>query len=214
MIENNFVVIFIKNEQFLIYNEDVNQSIIVEIINHHKPNLLQVSLPLSIWVSGPIKLTRNLMRNFLKTADFGLVDPSQPLSENNPPLSKYIQFISDVASNSMLALCMTTYIKYEIIKNGRTAVNNTNRFTAVLPFLRLVIEKYFASQRQIIDLTLNRLLGLNNLRSLKLENVAIYDFPNYIPTKAILEKVLSVLLNTTDNYTRLMERAYNLLYDE
>jgi hypothetical protein len=206
--------ILISNGNFLILPDNNYQQQIGTLIINTKPNLISTMLPdIGVGIEGNpgFKLWKNPMREFLLFSDFGLVDPTQPPSEINRPLSEYIRLVSDGANVTLLYKILTIYIRYHGLSQG-TLINSDQTMRR---YFEHQIEKnrdkhpnFNLSAMLYANLTI--IISLNSINTpLNIEDIAEYDFPNYIPSLEDIRNVTNVVNVTRTLYQNLLQEAKN-----
>lgn len=105
----SWIGILAKNKKFLaIPNASTNIELVL--------NNFQLDIS-PIYLSKRVGLTSDKMRKFLREADFGLLDPSKPLSATNPPINQYTKVIADATLRITLIRIFNLYIWNESRKN-------------------------------------------------------------------------------------------------
>jgi len=96
-----------------------NDSLTNYFMDHINPNLQLIFYEDNTRLTGfgSLFLFKSPILNFLRNSDFGLVDPNQPPSFDNPPLSTYlIKIIQSNAINcALLNIIFCIYVVYHQI---------------------------------------------------------------------------------------------------
>lgn len=203
--------ILILNGRFVIIPPGKNyEQALTQIINQIRPSLVQLTIPNTGQRFNRFVLLRKPMRDFLKTADFGLVDPSNPPSDSNPPLSNYAKILADGAPTGLLLKIFTIYVFYNrLYQIDNPIFINTNQ----------EIRRYFepqieANRSKYPNLNMSAMLfahiqvliSINILDSVTVEDIAEYEFPN-IPTLDVINYIDGVTNLTRAIYRQLRNQA-------
>lgn len=184
---------------------------LVELISQGYPSLVQIIPPESFLQTNLLytyTLLKKPMRDFLKTADFGLVDPTQPPSDNNPPLSNYIQIISDGTGEKVLMELLNIYIYYHQLTQGYWI--NADQ----------VMRKHFQSQLDTVTdpngreinmsvMSFPNLLKIiisNRLESITVDEISKYEFPVIISTQ-VQNNISDIVTNTFQTFRQLRQQS-------
>lgn len=216
----HLVGIFLKNKKYLVLPNRMKVSPAVELVSEILGNsgldIFPIFLPgiLSKKSRKPsiqATLTSDKMRKFLREADFGLVDPSKPLSINNPPVNEYTKVIADVINPFKIPTILNLYRGNENMKHGR--VTDTIQVFEKLgqyfgPEIPLIYYKYNGPTRNV---NLNNLITRNNyILPITIEKMATYNFPDTIPSEDTIFLINEILSTSSNNLRNIRELASTL----
>lgn len=199
--------ILIKDNKFLVvsqnkrYKEEVIQVIKVN------SNLDPIILPHTGQFLMKFILLKKPMKEFLNNANFGLVNPTQPPSETNLPLSYYVKFIMDGAPAYLLQNLFIIYVNYNQL-HMKPIIKGDD-----------LIKKCFEKPNLSLNvMNLSRFLTIiqsNSVdRSVTIEEMAELNFPNIV-TIAEINNIKSITDNTRIIYRNLINYAksqFNITY--
>lgn len=190
--------ILIKNGQFIIISNKRNyKQELAQLISEIHPLLIQLTYrPFYHPLRSP-------MIEFLRLGDFGLVDPDQPPSITNPPLSNYTQIIANngIATTNILNKLFVIYSRYHQINQpddlmklcfGSLVESNKDKFPMDLASLDLLEPSFLTA--------LNIILGPT------IEDIALYNFSG-MPTIESLNNLNNIIRTANLNYSQLVRRA-------
>ena len=204
ILNNNLLVIHPYGEE---HGKEMEQSIMIA-----APNLIPVILPDTGSEGYTVfRLWKTPLKEFLSTADFGLTDPRQPPSEENRPLSEYIRLAADGCTATLLQMIFSVYINsHGLYQKPFINVDQTMRrfFEEQIEANRNLFPNINLSALSFEDLTLT-ILALNTVSNLTTEEIAEYEFPNYIPTIIEIGNVENLVNNARNSYNQLIRQAKN-----
>ena len=127
-------------------------------------------------------LLRYKIIEFLRMSDFGLVYPLQPPSNDNPPLSIYINKLADggISRRDILIKIVYIYVYYHKLKHGPiiTADDNMKDYFP-LP------EGVDINYSLLTDANLRRIVNGSFNRKVSIEEIAECDIPKFLPDDTI-----------------------------
>lgn len=219
------ISILIKNGDYVIVPLN---SKYVNLINI--PGLNKIIIPRTDDGFNQLALLREPLKRFLREGDFGLTDPSQPPSEDNPPLSEFTRYISDAASTKILVLLLPAYVKYNLLETA-----TDRRFLRADELMRTYfsfqIDAYNTKtiessigqsqpqivlptqQRQPIDMNrmlhahLSVIISANRLNTMTPQELAEYEFPEIIPSPDDLARINNIISHARNIYVQLHTQA-------
>lgn len=213
--------ILIVNNKFLIIPSDNNynnynnyKEQLTQIIINTNSNLSPVTLPNPGMYQNRFILLKKPMSDFLHNADFGLVNPTLPPSDTNPPLSNYIKLIADGSPRDLVFSILQLYIIY----NNLNIPQNVGRinpdqmmkmyFEPQVEVIRRRFPKFDLNSMSIGEFT--TLIEFNDMNNLMtVEEIAEYNFP-HIPTINDINNVMSIINSTYGLYNGLINQARNM----
>lgn len=182
------VGILIRDDRYLIIplNNEYKDEI-YQIISDIRPSLNEIIVPKYNTGEGVNKynLFRNPMRDFLGSADFGLMNPTQPPSDNNPPLSNYVKLIAGGTSRLTLIDLLFIYFHYHQLISIMPHTIGIKRIYNADQTMRKCFKNQIEKETKINmsvmrPLDISKICNINELRSVTPDEIAEYQFPRIL----------------------------------
>jgi hypothetical protein len=211
----SLLLFFLQNYRFMLYPNDRPE--LADKIQRQYPDLSYFNFEdLSPYQRSDAGFTRlrlmsDKLRRFLIEGNFGLVDPTQPPSPENPPLSEYTKLL---AEGGLIGAVFITpiFIIYIAANQLKTPTNPTvwtpDELINELFYGDLVQaqNEYLAKGKRPIDLDnllfahISTIAG-KNTRPTK-ENFGEYDIPNWGPDKIMNSELYDTILQIVSQTRR------------
>jgi len=210
-------------EKFIGFLRKNNKSIIIpKSDSHYIDEKIEdfPSMPPAIAYNTDIferKLLKMPLIQFINNEDFGLVDPTQPPSINNPPLSDYIFDHMDCSNISTIISLLYIYMLYHTLTISKIKYS----FDSVLKFyFQQQIDKYNLKQHpnnkmdtnDFTRMKIGNICYLNILNVFTDEELSEYKFPNIVSLD-IYNEIDNIINKTMNIYKTLKSGSPHDFYD-
>jgi len=174
--------LFIQGNQFMVLGLQSRNPGLISEIGRRYPQLLYFDSRILGQNFGDPQLISRMMETFLREGDFGLVDPIQPPSTNNPPLSLYLSRLADsgISSIVLLKTILTIYVKYNGLyrrQNHTISMDNLMK-KCFLKTMESITSRELAGTGIRLQIPVDD-LTISYLQSIAIHNT-IADVPRYL----------------------------------